>query len=215
VIASLEPARVWIRQHGLASRVGTGSIRGRWLSLAIALMLTTTFLSGCAPHHGPLTNLGSVDEYPVGRWAPTVDANQVRIHLGVYPLPTYHLILVHIQIPDNALSSLGPVAVHGAVGVWWVALDDRVPGDSQRPTWLASCVRFQTVSSAFDIAGSYLSGPATASLSRYPLSFNPEDSSVSVALSPEDEISVPRRAANQAGPYLAPHVDAAACALPS
>jgi hypothetical protein len=120
---------------------------------------------------------------------------------GIYPLPQYHLILVHIQIPDTSLKSLGPGAVHAAVGIWWVALDDRVPsasgvGDAGVVAlrWQPPCVVFKTTGTgtAFDVAGGYLWGPGSANLSRYPLSFNPEDSSIRVALSPADEVSVPR-----------------------
>lgn len=174
--------------------------------VALALVVGTTTLAGCTKYHGPLTNLGLVDQYPVGRWYPTPSANQVRTGLGIYHLSDQHLILVHIQIPDNAATSLGPGAVRGAVGVWWVALDDRVPGADSVPIWQSSCVRFKTASkgSEFDVVGGYLTGPASASLSRYPLSFNPDDSSVSVALDPADEISIPRGGNGNASPYLPP-----------
>jgi hypothetical protein len=84
--------------------------------------------------------------------------------------------------------------VHGAVGVWWIALDDRVPGGDGKLVWVPSCNRFKTYGKGaeYTLAGEYLTGPATANLSRYPLSFNPEDDSISVALSSQDEVSIPR-----------------------
>jgi hypothetical protein len=163
-------------------------------------------LAGCARYHGPLTYLGDADLFPVGRWAGTPQANQVAVQNGIYPIPAHHLILVHILV-DPHLTSLGPGAVHGAVGVWWVALDDRVPGPrDSAPTWLPSGVCFRTgaLGAAFDAVGSYLDGPAAGSLSRYPISLNPEDGSISVALSAADEIAVPRRTSATAGPYLPP-----------
>jgi hypothetical protein len=177
-----------------------------WPMLALTLVVASGVLAGCTRYHGPLTNLGTVDEYPATYWHPTPAADQVRTGLGIYNLANHHLILVHIQIPDNATTSLGPGAVRGAVGVWWVALDDRVPGGDGRLVWQPSCVQFKTTGkgAGFDVVGDYLNGPATASLSRYPLSFNPDDSSVSVALDPADEISMPRGGSGAPPPYLPP-----------
>jgi hypothetical protein len=167
-----------------------------WL-LMLMLALASGILLGCATYHGALTPLGDVDQYPVGQWSPNPGASQVRVDNGIYLMPQHHLILVHILVPDTSLTSLGPGAVRGAVGVWWVALDDRAPKGAAsvgKLVWLPSCVRFKTygTGAAFDIVGRYLDGPSPASLSRYPLSFNPEDGSISVALSPSDEIAVPR-----------------------
>jgi hypothetical protein len=164
---------------------------------AVLVGMALVLLAGCTTYHGPLTNLGSTDQFPVARWSPDPAANQVRVGNGIYPLPDKHLILVHILIPDTAITSLGPGAVRGAVGVWWVALDDRAPRGAAsvgKLAWLPACVRFKTygTGAAFDVVGGYLTGPSAASLSRYPLSFNPEDSSISVALSPADEIAMPR-----------------------
>jgi hypothetical protein len=184
VIASPATAREWTRRC--------------WLSLALALALASAMLSSCTSYHGPLTTLGSADQYPVGRWSPNPSANQVRVGNGIYLLPQDHLILVHIIVPDTSLTSLGSGAVHGAVGVWWVALDDRVPhsGDVQvgALTWRPACVSFRAggTGAVFDAAGDYLDGPAPSNLSRYPISINPEDNSISVALAPADEIALPR-----------------------
>lgn len=168
-----------------------------WSLLVVLIVLASGALSGCTTYHGALTVLGHVDEFPVGRWSPSPAVSQARIGLGIYPIPAQHLILIHILIPDTAVASLGPGAVHGAVGVWWVALDDRAPRSAAHVgalVYLPTCVSFKTYGTGaqFDIAGEYLDGPSPASLSRYPLSFNPEDGSVSVALSPQDEIAVPR-----------------------
>jgi hypothetical protein len=169
-----------------------------WPLLGLVLALASVMLSSCTTYHGALTSLGSADQYPVGRWSPDPNANQVRVGNGIYLIPQHHLILVHILVPDTARTSLGPGAVHGAVGVWWVALDDRAPhADSAQAgalTWIPACVRFKTggTGAAFDVAGSYLGGPAPSSLSRYPISINPEDDSISLALAPADEIALPR-----------------------
>ncbi len=179
-------------RRGLALSDARGR-RGAILLIAVALAL----LTGCTTYHGPLTNLSSTDQFPAGRWSPDPSANQVRSGNGIYLLPDKHLILIHIVVPDTAITSLGPGAVRGAVGVWWVALDDRAPRGAAnvgKLAWLPECVRFKTYGTGaeFDIVGRYLNGPSSASLSRYPLSFNPEDGSISVALSPADEIAVPR-----------------------
>jgi hypothetical protein len=206
VIAPRGPAQE-LAQGSRATGAGGDRKPGwrRWSVLALLVVVSGLAFSGCTRYHGPLTNLGLVDQYPAGRWYPTPAANQVRTGLGIYHLSKQHLILVHIQIPDYKATSLGPGAVHGAVGVWWVALDDRVSGDSS-PVWQPSCVRYKTASqgSEFDVIGDYLAGPATASLSRYPLSFNPDDGSISVALDPADEISMPRGGNGNPPPYLPP-----------
>ena len=196
----------------IASPAVARALTRRWWSLlALVLALAGATLASCASYHGPLTNLGSADQYPVGRWSPDPKANQVRVGNGIYLLPEKHLILVHIIVPDTSLTSLGPGAVRGAVGVWWVALDDRVPHPSAvhagALTWIPTCVRFKTrgTGAAFDIVGDYLYGPAPSSLSRYPISINPEDDTISVALAPADEIAMSRR--DQPGsspPYLKP-----------
>ena len=177
-----------------------------WWLLGALVVLASGALAGCTSYRGPLTVLGHVDEFPVAHWSPIPSHSQVRIGLGIYPLPSQHLIVIHVIISDTALASLGPGAVHGAVGVWWVALDDRVPsgtGHVGALVYLPQCVSFKTYGTGarFDIAGDYLGGPSSASLSRYPLSFNPEDGSVSVALSPQDEIAVPR--GDQSSPSVA------------
>lgn len=182
-------------------------VRQRWVSLVLALIAAVGMLvglSGCGRYHGPLTNLGSVDQFLPALWNTDPTLNQVAVNSGVYPMPARHLILVHVQIPDASVASLGLGAVHGAVGVWWIALDDRMPGAGGKVVWVASCGLFKAQGSgaAFDLAGDFLYGPAAANLSRYPLSFNPEDSSVSVALSPQDEIAIARDA--MATPYLPP-----------
>jgi hypothetical protein len=171
---------------------------------ALFVALAGGLLAGCTPHHGPLTDLGTVDLYAPARWSPNPATNQVQVGRGIYPLPSRHLILVHIQIPDNALSSLGPGATRGAVGVWWVALDDRLTGDGQL-TWVPSCDLFRTHNgTAFDVVGDYLAGPAHANLSRYPLAFNPDDNSVSAALSAEDTIHITLSGTGGPKPYLPP-----------
>jgi hypothetical protein len=185
-----------------AAAVLDGERRG-WRSYVLALAAALSLLlalSGCTSHHGPLTNLGDVDQYPAARWNPNLAQNQVAQNAGIYAMPNQHLILIHVQIPDTNLTSLGPGAVHGAVGVWWVALDDRVLGDAGTLLWVPSCGRFKTIDTGgeYDLVGDYLAGPARANLSRYPLAFNPDDGSVSVALSPEDEISIPRSDASSA-----------------
>ncbi len=182
-----------------------------WPLLALVLALASAMLSSCTTYHGQLTNLGSADQYPVGRWSPDPKANQVRVGNGIYLLPHDHLILVHIIVPDTSLTSLGPGAVRGAVGVWWVALDDRVPHPSAvhvgALTWIPACVSFKAggTGAVFDIAGDYLDGPAPSNLSRYPISLNPEDDTISVALAPADEIAVPRSDQPSGSPaYLKP-----------
>jgi hypothetical protein len=199
------PLRALTRRCRRIVRV-RGRAGWRWLALA-ALALTCGVAAGCTSYHGPLTPLGQVEEYPAGRWAPTPSAGELQIGFGVYPIPQYHLMLVHIVIPDTSRTSLGPGAVHGAVGVWWVALDDRVPHGGAL-VYAPRCLSFVTLGSGaqFDIVGDYLAGPAAASLSRYPLSFNSEDGSVSVALSPQDEIAGPTRGQSGAPPpvYLRP-----------
>ena len=185
--------------------------RRGWRGAAVAgvvlvVLVASGLLSACSSFHGPLTYLDSVDQYPVARWGASAATNMVGVNNGIYLLPQDHLILVHIYVPP-AITSLCPDAVHGAVGVWWVALDDRLPGDST-PVWQPGCVRFRTGAKGaeFDLAGNYLDGPAAGSMSRYPLSLNPEDSSISVALSSADEITIPRdggRPTGQAAP-LAP-----------
>ncbi len=179
--------------RSLVSIQRTGSCR----RLSIVLCAVIVTLTSCTTYHGPLTNLSSTDQFPVGRWSPDPSANQVRIGNGIYPMPDMHLILIHILVPDTSITSQGPGAVRGAVGVWWVALDDRAPRGPAfvgKLVWLPTCVRFKTegTGSEFDVVGRYLTGPSAASLSRYPLSFNPEDSSISVALSSADEIAMPR-----------------------
>jgi hypothetical protein len=186
--------------------MGVGRHGWRWAALGLVVLVASGLLSACTSFHGPLTYLDAVDQYAVTRWAASAATNMVGINNGIYLLPQDHLILVHIYVPPS-VTSLGPGAVHGAVGVWWVALDDRLPGDST-PVWQAGCVRFKTGAKGaeFDVVGSYLDGPAPRSLNRYPLVINPEDSSISVALSPADEITVPRdggRPTGQAAP-LAP-----------
>lgn len=202
----------WRRErHGRAAARGGGRRHG-WassllaLAAALGLLAALSGLAGCGQFHGPLTNLGQVDQYLSGRWDPDPARSQVAVNAGIYPMPGKHLILVHVQIPDTSITSLGPGAVHGAVGVWWIALDDRVPGGDGALAWVPSCDRFTThgQGSEFTLAGSYMSGPATASLSRYPISFNPEDSSISVALSPEDEIKMPARGSAGTTHYLLP-----------
>jgi hypothetical protein len=174
--------------------------RASWAALAtaLALILASGLLAGCATYKGSLTYLDSVDLYPVGNWSPFPLRNQAGLGNGIYLMPDKHLILVHIDIPSD-IATLGPGALHGAVGVWWLALDDRVPRDST-PQWRPDCDRFKTGAkgAAFDLAGNYLDGPASANLSRYPLAINPEDSSISVALSPADEIHLPRTSGTSA-----------------
>ena len=166
--------------------------RGGWAMLAVALVLASGLLAGCTTYKGPLTYLDSVDLYPVGNWSPYPAKNQVEVNNGIYLMPSKHLILIHIFVPAS-ITSLGPGAIHGAVGVWWLALDDRIPNDST-PQWHSTCDYFRTgqKGATFDLAGNYLDGPASANLSRYPLSINPEDSSISVALAPADEIHLAR-----------------------
>jgi hypothetical protein len=177
---------------------GDMGTRAPWWSQLVPLAaLVGMLLTGCASYHGQLTGLGPTDQVPVGAWTPNPSTNQTRVNNGIYLLPQRHLILVHILVPNTSLGSLGPGAVHGAVGIWWVALDDRAP----HPTgvqagalrWQPDCVQFRTdgTGATFDIAGDHLSGPSPANLSRYPLTFNPEDSSIRVALSPADEIAIP------------------------
>jgi hypothetical protein len=164
---------------------------------AIAAVLALAALAGCTTFRGPVTPLGDVEEFPAVSWAPTPSASAVRADNGVYLVPRDHLILVHILIAETSLATLGPDAVHGAVGVWWVALDDRAPGGGL-VTYDPTCVGFVDASNGarFDIAGGYLSGPATGSLGRYPLWLNPEDASISAGLSRADEIGVPAHQAN-------------------
>lgn len=171
---------------------GAWRTRARWAALTLVVLVASGLASACTSFHGPLTYLDSVDQYPVARWGATAATNMAGVNNGIYLLPQDHLILVHIYVPPS-VKTLGPGAVHGAVGVWWVALDDRLPGDTT-PVWQPDCVRFKTGAkgAAFDISGAYLDGPAARSLNRYPLSLNPDDSSISVALSPADEITVPR-----------------------
>jgi hypothetical protein len=191
------------------SRLAPAATRRAWaaplLALAVAVGLLAG-LSGCTPYHGPLTNLGDVDQYLPARWNPDPSRNQVEPNAGIYPMPSHHLILVHVQIPDTSVTALGPGAVRGAVGVWWIALDDRVPGGDGKLVWIPSCDRFKTTGkgASYDLAGDYLNGPATANLSRYPLEFNPDDGSVSVALSQQDEITISRSGSGGAAPYLPP-----------
>ncbi len=175
------------RSVGRGGPLGDMGTRAPWWSQLVPLAaLVGMLLAGCASYHGQLTGLGPTDQFPVGAWTPNPSTNQTRVNNGIYLLPQRHLILVHILVPDTSLNSLGPGAVHGAVGVWWVALDDRAP----HPTgvqagalrWQPGCVQFRTDGTA---------GPSPANLSRYPLSFNPEDSSIRVALSPADEIAIP------------------------
>jgi hypothetical protein len=163
-----------------------------WVALAAALILASGLLASCSSYKGSLTYLDSVDLYPVGNWSPFPLRNQAAVGDGIYPMPDKHLILIHIFVPAS-ITTLGPGALHGAVGVWWLALDDRVPNDST-PQWRPDCDHFKTGAkgAAFDLAGDYLDGPAFSNLSRYPLAINPEDSSISVALSPADEIHLPR-----------------------
>ncbi len=174
--------------------------------------LLGALVAGCTTYHGPVTVLGSVDEYPVGRWSPDLASNHIMIDNGIYLLPQYHLILVHLYTDDESITTLGPGALHGAVGVWWVGLDDRAPGVNPGTLrWEPQCLRFRASGSgaAYDLAGDYLTGPSPASLSRYPLSINPEDASLRAALSADDEISVPRpNAASGERAYLAPHTGA-------
>lgn len=168
------------------------SARARWGALAVALLVVSALASACTSFHGPLTYLDAADQYPVATWGATAATNRATVGNGIYPLPRYHLILVHLYVPPS-IKSLGPGAVHGAVGVWWVALDDRLPGDNT-PVWQPACSLFKTGAkgAAFDAAGGYLYGPAPRSLNRYPIVLNPEDSSISVALAAADEITVPR-----------------------
>jgi hypothetical protein len=183
---------------------------------AIAGVLALAALAGCTTFHGLVTPLGAVDEFPAVAWAPTPSASAVRPDSGVYLIPHYHLILVHILIPETNLASLGPDAVHGAVGVWWVALDDRAPGGGL-VTYDPACLGFVDASNGarFDIAGGYLSGPATGSLGRYPLWLNPEDASISAGLSHADEIAVPAHRANGAPMAYLPPAPGAVCGGPS
>ena len=164
----------------------------RWAAFALALVVVSALASACTSFHGPLTYLDAEGLYPVARWGPSAATNQVAVGNGIYLLPQHHLILVHVLVPPS-VKTLGPGSVHGAVGVWWVALDDRLPGDTT-PVWMTDCVRFKTGAkgASFDIAGAYLDGPAARSLNRYPIALNPEDGSISVALSPADEITVAR-----------------------
>jgi hypothetical protein len=160
-------------------------------------------LCGCTQYHGPLTALGDVDQYLPALWSPSPAQSQVRAGAGIYAMLSRHLLLVHVQIPDTSVTSLGPGAVRGAVGVWWVALDDRAPGGGQLH-WVPSCGLFRSTAkgATYDLVGDALNSSSSASLRRYPLEFNPDDGSVSVALSPQDELAAAQRGA--AAPYLPP-----------
>lgn len=189
--------------------------RGAWWQAGVVIVaLLGALVAGCASYHGPVTVLGPVDQYPVGRWSPDLAANHVTLDNGIYLLPKYHLILVHLYTNDESITTLGPGALHGAVGVWWVGLDDRAPGaNAGALRWEPQCLRFKADGSgaAYDLAGDYLSGPSPASLSRYPLSINPEDASLRAALSSADEITVPRpNAASGTSAYLAPNTGSCA-----
>jgi hypothetical protein len=181
----------------------------RWPAGAVIVALLGALVAGCASYHGPVTVLGPVDQYPVGRWSPDLAANHVAQGNGIYLLPQYHLILVHLYTDDESITTLGPGALHGAVGVWWVGLDDRAPGAGAGTLrWEPQCLRFKADGSgaAYDLAGDYLSGPSPGNLSRYPLSINPEDASLRAALSTADEIATPRTGGSGRAPaYLAPH----------
>ncbi|HEV2235693.1 MAG TPA: hypothetical protein VGR57_03440 [Ktedonobacterales bacterium] len=196
---------------GMMAR-GAAKRHGAWWTAGVAMVaLLGALLAGCATYHGPVTVLGPVDQYPVGRWTPYVATNHVTLDNGIYLLPKYHLILVHLYSDDESITTLGPGALHGAVGVWWVGLDDRAPAEPGAHAgalrWDPCRLHFTADASGaeYDLAGDYLAGPAPASLSRYPLSINPEDASLRVALSRADEITVPRPNAAQGRPaYLAP-----------
>jgi hypothetical protein len=188
--------------------VAGGKARG-WFSALLALVTAVgvlASLSGCTRYHGPLTSLGDVEQYPAALWYRDPARSQIGMSNGIYVMPDRHLLLVHVQIPNTNLDSLGPGSVHGAVGVWWVALDSRVPGGGGNLVWMPSCGLFKTTGKGaeYDLAGDYLAGPASANLSRYPVSFNPDDGSVSVALSPQDEITIPRSGSGGPAPYLQP-----------
>lgn len=203
--------RPWRRSWRRAAwfRRTLGITKGLLGPLALLCLLA---LVGCATFRGPVTPLGSVEEFPAVAWAPTPAASAVAADNGVYLIPSYHLILVHILITNTSLATLGPDAVHGAVGVWWVALDDRAPGGGQ-VTYDPACVGFVDASTGarFDIAGGYLSGAATGSLGRYPLLFNPEDASISAGLSRADEIAVPAHQANGAPMTYLPPAPGVSC----
>jgi hypothetical protein len=189
--------------------------RAWWPAGAVIVALLGALLAGCASYHGPVTVLGPVDQYPVGRWSPELAANHVALDNGIYLLPQYHLILVHLYTDDESITTLGTGALHGAVGVWWVGLDDRAPGvNPGKLVWEPQCLRFKAEGSgaAYDLAGDYISGPSPGGLSRYPLSINPEDASLRAALSPADEIATPHSGGSSGTPpaYLAPHTGSCA-----
>ena len=181
----------------------------RWPAGVAIVALLGALLAGCVKYHGPVTVIGPVDQYPVGRWSPDLATNHLALDNGLYLLPQYHLILVHLYTNDESITTLGPSALHGAVGVWWVGLDDRAPGaNAGTLRWEPQCLRFKTDGSGatYDLAGDYLSGPLPGNLSRYPLSINPEDASLRAALSAADEITNPRSGGASGTPaYLAPH----------